>query len=517
MLGARESDAAPNEKPADTRARIGFSRLVVRLDGYDSIGLAREDFPLRILERLRSRGLRAVGGESLIFDKDESNKAQVQLGGTVRELACASTALGRNCRVGIEWQLFDVERREVVYQVMERALVVGQTSYNDASMATDLVMAALDRLVLRTRFQAQLARIAAGTAPSSDEIFEFATIARCAAGRKVAEAADDTLNRTVVVLVADGFGSGVAVSPDGLFLTAAHVVENGPAKIKLRDGTELAAEVVRRAPHADVALLRTVTPLSGRPCALLRTDTPSVGTEVYAAGAPASLDLAFSLTRGIISGLRLIDGRRRLQTDASLSPGNSGGPLLDADGRVIGLVASKFTGGRVEGLGFAVPTEDALAALGLRIGDATDRRLYTERATELAPATVEREVDVSTPIPSTDPDGDALLARKAEAKRKTEERERYRTWYVEPLRWGGLTAGIGGAIVLGFTAAASTQSPTETSFHSLRDWNTVGWVVGGLGTAAFVTSFFVPQWKPGTPKEIRVGVGPTGFSLGGTF
>src|SRR5439155_13935593 len=100
-------------------------------------------------------------------------------------------------------------------------------------------------------------------------------------------------------------------------ITAAHVVDTPSLTLRLRDGTEIEAIPVRMARGADVALLRPSRPLGPRRC-LAPSDkaAPPVGTEVYAVGAPGHMDLAFSLTRGIVSGMRDLDGQRALQTDA---------------------------------------------------------------------------------------------------------------------------------------------------------------------------------------------------------
>jgi hypothetical protein len=88
---------------------IGFSNLVARLDGTDDIGFAKAEYRVYILEALRSAGLNAVGAESLVFSRDESERADLILGGTVRELACRSTGATRACRIGIVWEVLGKE------------------------------------------------------------------------------------------------------------------------------------------------------------------------------------------------------------------------------------------------------------------------------------------------------------------------------------------------------------------------------------------------------------------------
>ncbi len=91
----------------------------------------------------------------------------------------------------------------------------------------------------------------------------------------------------------------------------------------------------------------------------------AVGADVYASGAPRSRDLSFSLARGIVSGLRLLNGLSYLQTDAAINSGNSGGPLVTAAGEAAAIVSFKLVGASIEGLAFGVPLGAGLNALGV--------------------------------------------------------------------------------------------------------------------------------------------------------
>lgn len=529
-VGGSGVAGAAVEAPKPPQTPIGFSKLIVRLEGHDDIGVVGADHQVRLLERLRAKGLHAVGAEDLVFGKDESRKAEMILGGTVKELDCVDATRLLSCRIGVEWQLFDVARDGVVYSVLSRAAVLDVPASKKESYGSRLLAAALDRLVERKGFLAALER--RGEASSSaDPTFPQATLGRCAPGRKVAESAEDLLRTTAIVKAGGAFGSGFVVSPEGLVLTAAHVARHGSLVVRLREGTEHEAVVVRAAPGADVALLRTSKPLNGHACAPLRVDPPAIGAEVYAAGAPASLELAFSLTRGIVSGAPTIDGQRRIQTDTPVNPGNSGGPLADANGRVVGLVSFKLSGGRIEGVGFAVPTADALTALGLSLGDGTEPRLFTEVGKTVEAPPPERVEDTPDPRPSLDPEGDARRAEEearleAEARRRAEQRaredarDRLTPTYVPVLRWGGVALATVGLVTMLTTTTSYDETTTRPEFESLRWKNTLGWAGLGLGVGAFVTSFVLQPPLPATVpvtanSRLRVGLGAVAWE--GTF
>jgi len=164
-----------------------------------------------------------------------------------------------------------------------------------------------------------------------------------------------------------GLGSGVLVSADGKVLTAAHVVQTADAiVVKFLNGETLGASVVYSEPAADVALLQLKTaPRAPEVARLGDSDTVEIGDQIFVVGAPLGID--HTLTVGHVSGRRGPDvgpGDMRLaeyfQTDAAISPGNSGGPLFDMSGAVVGIVSHILSrSGGSEGLGFAVTSNVA--------------------------------------------------------------------------------------------------------------------------------------------------------------
>ncbi len=193
-------------------------------------------------------------------------------------------------------------------------------------------------------------------------------------------------------------GSAFVVSPDGYLVTNNHVVSGASTvKVKIGDGSTKTADVVGKDPSTDIALLK-VDPGSQKLKALSFDDSSKVhvGDPTYAIGNPFGLDR--TLTTGVVSALqRQIDAPNGfsidqvIQTDAALNPGNSGGPLLDTNGKVIGVnsqiesnSSSDSGQGQNSGIGFAVPSNTVRnvveqlrksgkvqhAWLGVSIGDA---------------------------------------------------------------------------------------------------------------------------------------------------
>jgi serine protease Do len=160
-----------------------------------------------------------------------------------------------------------------------------------------------------------------------------------------------------------GSGSGVIVRPDGVILTNAHVVGmSRMVRVGLADGRRVEGRVVGRDPTLDVAVVRIDAP--NAPVAPIGdSDRLEVGQTAIAIGNPLGLER--TVTTGVISAVNrsprgvAVDGPIQLdgliQTDAAISPGNSGGPLLDSQGRVIGINTAVLRARGAQGLGFAVP------------------------------------------------------------------------------------------------------------------------------------------------------------------
>lgn len=150
------------------------------------------------------------------------------------------------------------------------------------------------------------------------------------------------------------FGSAVAVAGH-LLLTNCHVVQDRPVIRIMQDNAPVAATLVAGDAKADRCLLQSeglpLVPVAGvRPFEDL-----AVGERVFAIGAPVGLE--HTLTQGLISGLRNLDGRNLVQTDAPLSPGNSGGGLFDESGNLIGITTLASRAG-IQNLNFAVAASD---------------------------------------------------------------------------------------------------------------------------------------------------------------
>lgn len=178
----------------------------------------------------------------------------------------------------------------------------------------------------------------------------------------VAEAAEVILPSVVHIQVpGGGVGSGV-VYGDGLVMTAAHVVQDSETVgVRFTDGEQVTGDVLGTAGDIDIAVIE-VDREDLRP-ATFATEKPRVGQMAVAVGSPWGLEA--TVTAGIVSAVDQTNCSfntcaSMVQTDAAINPGNSGGPLVDREGRVIGINVSIVTSTRSNsGVGFAVPADIA--------------------------------------------------------------------------------------------------------------------------------------------------------------
>jgi serine protease Do len=204
-------------------------------------------------------------------------------------------------------------------------------------------------------------------APDDDDEDTHVKVHRSSSGRRALLAPAEESGATRV----KGLGSGVLISTDGKILTAAHVVQTAETvEVQFVDGTRQPAKILSSVPYADVALIKVDrVPPAAHPAVLGNSDGMQVGDRVFVVGAP--FELSYTLTAGYISGRRApekikgpLSSMELLQTDAAINKGNSGGPMFNMSGEVVGICSYILTqSGGFEGLGFAVTSNYARKVL----------------------------------------------------------------------------------------------------------------------------------------------------------
>ena len=179
------------------------------------------------------------------------------------------------------------------------------------------------------------------------------------------EHSQELLQAAVSIPIGGGHGSGFFVTEDGYLLTNRHVVGNAKkVKVRLHDGLELEGEVLRRDRERDIALVKV--PVSRAKVLPIRHRPLAVGEGVYAIGSPLDLGLSGTVSRGVVSAHRINarNGLPDIQADVDIHDGNSGGPLVDAFGNVVGISVRGHSKDEYStGINFFIPIRSALEHL----------------------------------------------------------------------------------------------------------------------------------------------------------
>ncbi len=279
-------------------------------------------------------------------------------------------------RLSVEWEVLDALTRRVVY----RTRTDGGAKLDDGSIEAISILIqrgfarATAYLASNEEFLALTRRDGKGLGVSPAPRLDAPLIAvtgRSLFAASAADRFDEAQEATVAIVRAESHGSGFFISGDGYILTNQHVVGNqDQVRVRLHNGFEVIGEVLRRHRDRDVALVKVqVANATALP---IDTRLPAVGSDVYAIGAPLDEKLQGTVSRGIVSAHRPASQREPsfIQGDVDIHGGNSGGPLTDAMGNVVGISVEGVSGSVLRtsvGLNFFVPVAEALQALNVQL------------------------------------------------------------------------------------------------------------------------------------------------------
>ncbi len=290
------------------------------------------------------------------------------------------------------------------------------------------------------------------------------------------------------------------ISADGFVLTAAHVVGDADTvDVVAHDGAGLRARVVRVSERQDVALLRVD---GSEPFACLPSvpDDVPLGSDTFILGSPAGEELSFSVSKGIVSAYRDFDGTEFVQLDASVNPGNSGGPAVDASGHVIGIASWKVSHVSMEGLAFAVPIDIARRALGVEVATSSSENWESLRG---------RILVEGPQAPSAVPPRDANSRFNPKAIRRKRAKRAL-------IVLGATSLGLGLIPLVTSAVLAREEHIDVGRWKALRVTNTIGWTTSLVGGGLLVVGIAVPNVRT---AKAEVGFVPraNGASLVGRF
>lgn len=395
------SPAAVQPLPPGTQTRpVQLARMVVDLDRGAVIGRLRgglicmpqgnitwgsgaardidtAEFDEVFRQELTRLGFDVAGDPGNLFADANDNRAEFLVGGRIDRLeirVCYPhsgfgnvTSSNGSASIRVNWQIFSRLERRVV------ATLTSESRFEQREMrsggANDILMNAFAGTVrqlaasepFRTVFVGAPADLRqARAAPAGLQPIPLD------AGSAPVSRLPEAVGATVLIHSGSGHGSGFLVSSEGHLLTNYHVVRDARfVRVRWSDGLESLGEVLRSDRGRDVALVKVDA--RNRSPIRMRRDAPVQGESVFAIGAPLETNLQSSVTRGIVSANRIIDGFSYIQSDVAVNPGNSGGPLLDERQQAIGItVAGIGPNGVPVGINLFIPIADAVAFLGLQ-------------------------------------------------------------------------------------------------------------------------------------------------------
>ena len=391
---------------------VPASRDMVQ-DAFDSKSL-REEFD----RRMEAIGYDIVGGPQIIFDDERSDeilRTEYLIGARIKSvqldicqkdlytiymLLATTPGIEGELKMTVEWTVYDRIRQKTVYRTktkgyskrtipnMEGLTLLLNDAFAMASHNLGTTPEFRDVLYFKKTLEDLIKNreMDHRVRPRFFDRQEHVVITKRPLSRQPIESRIDTARKSVVLVQAGaGHGSGFFISKQGHILTNAHVVGDALRTRIETSGKQhaLVAEVLRRDTERDMALLK----LQNVPKDLfipempIRTDWPDISEEVFVMGAPRIKDLSETITKGIVSAHRkkFRYGRDQdyIQADVTIHGGNSGGPMLDSNGNIIGIAALMFdpTGLKMDtGLNLFIPVSEALKGLDITLADSVPRR-----------------------------------------------------------------------------------------------------------------------------------------------
>lgn len=332
-------------------------------------------------------GYRVAGNPKALFREAGQETADFHAGANITKVSgdlcqhVQTIDLSGKVTIMVNWQIYDSLRRRVVWQKdVEGRFEAPQRLSSDYDIFIQHAFAdsankvAADPTLRELLRQRPMREAAAPTMPVPSPTIRH-TIPRQAQRSGTIDGHIDHLrSSTVLIDLGTSIGSGFLVREDGLVVTNQHVVQGQRfVNVRLVSGRSVIGEVLSRNEFRDVALVKIEG--DGYPVVSIRETPVRVAEEVYAIGTPRDRLLSWTVTRGVVSAYRQGVGRERLdfiQSDVAIHGGNSGGPLFDRQGNVVGIAVLGWmpdpsNPSANTSLNGFIPILDGLAKLGVEL------------------------------------------------------------------------------------------------------------------------------------------------------
>jgi S1-C subfamily serine protease len=264
----------------------------------------------------------------------------------------------------VDWQIYSKLDRSVVHTVTTEG-----TAKNDAAVGGGDTVVVLNAFAQATRNLLADSKFRDIVSRGGETIKETSyksggsIVISTGSSKPLGNSPDEWTSAVVTVFAGRGHGSGFVIS-DNLIMTNHHVVgESNSVVVKFNNGLQVVGKVIASNSGRDVAIVKIDATLPKH--FRISRVAPPVGSDVYAIGTPLDEKFHSTVTRGVISGFREENKKMLIQSDVNIRPGNSGGPLVDKSGAVVGIsVSGLVVNSAAQGINFFIPIDDALKSLG---------------------------------------------------------------------------------------------------------------------------------------------------------
>ena len=384
--------AAANSKP------IQLSKIVVKLKRGEHIGALQagllcvgqgelnwkggklsidsDEFTDAFKDELEKYSFKTVGDTSALFEDPSSWKSEILVAGLIKELKANIcypmagfgnfTSSKGEAFVKVEWQIYSKLDRSVVHSVGTEgsSKVTDASSGGGETVVLNAFAQAARNLLADQKFREIIIR---GGQTVKETTFKTTGGVVATPGKATPMKDDASIwkDGVVTVYAGKGHGSGFVIG-ENLILTNHHVIgDSNKLVVKFGSGFEVSGEVIAYNSGRDVAAIKINASLPKY--FSIKRELSSIGSEVFAIGSPLSDEYGSTVTKGIISEYRDEGGKKFIQSDVNVRPGNSGGPLVTKNGQVIGMTVSGVQiNGTGQGINFFIPIGDALDALNIK-------------------------------------------------------------------------------------------------------------------------------------------------------
>ena len=314
-----------------------------------------------------------MGDTDALFEDPSTWKSEILVAGLVKELKVNicypmsgfgnfSSSKGE-AFLKVDWQIYSKLDRAVIHSVTSEGAGNSDEAIDGGAVTAVLnaFAQASRNLLADTKFREIVSRGGESIKETSFKSNE-AVVISTGSSKPVSSSPKEWTDAVVTVFAGMGHGSGFVIS-ENLILTNHHVVgESNSVAIKFSNGLQLIGKVIASNSGRDVAVVKVNAALP-KYFNLSKT-TPTVGSDVYAIGTPLDEKFHSTVSKGIISGFREVNNKTLIQSDVNIRPGNSGGPLIDKSGNIVGIAVSSFVvNNSSQGINFFIPIDDALKSL----------------------------------------------------------------------------------------------------------------------------------------------------------